>query len=131
MTSIYVIKESGLLALSVTDGESDDKHNDLMSGFLTAVHSGAFNYLLGGNIDYVVSDNGMVLTYGDFKVHDIPFTMVVVTKMVNGKVGLKCRSKMHQFKMFIQEQNRWQILTNNELANSHTEMVAKLRELFL
>lgn len=133
MTSVYVMKDNGILVSYVTNefGRSPSQQ-ELESSLLTGIGIGISATFLA-NINYIVLNDKTVVYYRSFKVGKETCCLIVTNKSSNGVVkDINIASKMVIIKMFLQDKNRWRVFSTHEDGTPiHTEIREKLKSVFL
>jgi len=127
---VYLMKENGILINAVTNNGKSSV-DELHSMLLTGINLG-MNEAFLGSIDHFVLTNGMTIFYRRFVINKIPFVMVVATdKSVNGSKGVDLQRKLVEFKLFLQEKNRWKIFQTSHVSSDDGEIALKMRDIFI
>ena len=133
MTSVYLMKDNGILIASVSDANtSDTSRRDLESSLLTGIGIGISTTFLE-SIDHIVLVDKTVVYYRSFKFDEYYCVLIVANKQKDGMTkDLNISAKMVEMKMFLQEKARWRVLTTcRDGLEVHHEISRKLSSVFL
>ena len=132
MTSVYLVKDNGILVSFVSDETSASSQRELESSLLTGIGIGISATFLE-SIDHVVLTDRTIVYYQTFTFDDNRCVLIVANRPRNGTMkDINISSKMITVRMFLQERERWRILlTTRDSTPAHDEITRKLGAIFL